>query len=148
MMFFCADHIPRGVSFYPECDALLPCQIFPPTSFESIRFVLREVKQFFEDMTTRTRNQEEQLKNDVMTLGKQMARIVSLKRELVMGETKNSLVLNRGRFACFWKDVGKLHTELMRSMERTAQENARIVKPARKRRKEEADGDYVGKRIK
>ena len=116
-MFFCADHIPRGVSFYPECDALLPCQVFPPTSFESIRFVLREVKQFFEDTTTRTRNQEEQLKNDVMTLGKQMAKVVSLKRELVMGETKNSLVLNRGRFACFWKDVDKLHTELMRSME-------------------------------
>lgn len=88
------------------------------------------------------------MKNDVLTLGKQMVKVAALKRELVMGETKNSLVLNRGRFACFWKDVDKLHMELMRSMERTAQENAKIVKPARKRRKEEADGDYAGKRIK
>ena len=148
MVFFCADHIPRGVSFFSECDALLPFQVFPPTSLEQITFVLREFKQFFDDTATRTHNQAEQLKNDLVTIGRQMARKASIKRALVVRETKNSLVLSRSQFTGFRKDVEKLHRELLRSMGKTAEENARAIKPVRKRKRNEESDDYVDKKIK
>ena len=72
----------------------------------------------------------------------------SMKRVLIANETNNGLVLNRGRFAFFRKDVKKLHQELLSATKIILQENKGKGRQMKRKRKNKEDEDYVSKRIK
>ena len=144
---YCADHTPLGVLFNAECDALLPFVLLPPDTREQRAFVMREVREFVESMGAQARNRAEQMRNEMITIVKDVVRNARIKQILVSTAQDHRVVVRRKGMEKNRRSTGELHRTITELSQRVIEINSKTEKRKRERKtKEVEDDDYEAKK--
>ena len=137
------------MSFNTECDALLPFVLLPPDTREQRAFVMREVREFVESMGAQARNRAEQMRNEMITIVKDVVRSARVKQMLVSTAQEHRLVVRKKGMEENRRSTGELHRTITELSQRVFEINSKTEKRKRERKtKEVDDDDYEAKKEK